>query len=278
MINELLLKFTEHETVHQAAEHAADHGAEHGEGADFIMHHILAQPVIKLPTVFGIDLTITNHILMMWIVAALLIMLFYFSFKNRAAVPKGFANMLEAIVMYLRNELLVPNLGADTKKYAPYLLTAFFFILFANFLGLVPGAATATGNISVTATLAVFTLLVGQFAVIEKHGILKYFNQFIPPGLPIAMVPIMFPVEVISLFAKHIALAIRLFANNIAGHIVVLAIMSLIFLFKSWIVAPFPLLLIIFSALLEVLVGLIQAYVFTMLSAVFIGASLAEEH
>ena len=274
MINDFLLKLSTQEEAHQAAEHAGDHA----EGSDFIMHHILAQPVIKLPTVLGVDLTITNHILMMWIVSALLIFLFYNSFKKRPTVPKGLANFLESIVIYVKNELIQPNLGHDTKKYASYLLTAFFFIMFANLLGLFPGAATATGNIGVTATLAVLTLLVGQYAVIEKHGIKNYFKQFVPPGLPSFMIPIMLPVEIISLVAKHVALAIRLFANMVAGHIVILAIMSLIFLFKSWLIAPFPLLLMIFSALLEVLISLIQAYVFTMLSAVFIGAALAEEH
>lgn len=269
-----LLKLAEHET----AQHAAEHSAGHESGADFIMHHILAQPVVKLPTIFGIDLTITNHVLMMWIVSAVLILLFYLSFRSSRPVPHGFANLLEALVQYLRNEILKPNLGHDERTFAPYLLTAFFFILFANLLGLVPGAATATGNISVTATMAMLTLVVGQYAFIAVHGLRRYFNQFVPPGLPPAMIPIMIPVEIVSLMAKHIALAIRLFANMIAGHIVILAIMSLIFLFKNWLIAPFPLLLIIFSALLEVLIAFIQAYVFTILSAVFIGTALSEEH
>jgi F-type H+-transporting ATPase subunit a len=273
-MNDIFLKLATREET----QHATEHAAEHVDGADFIMHHILAQPVVKLPTVFGIDLTITNHIIMMWIVSALLVLLFYTSFKKRPVIPKGLANLLEAIVFYVRNELIRPNLGRDSKKYAPYLLTAFFFIMFANLLGLFPGAATATGNISVTATLAILTLIVGQYAAIDKFGARNYFNQFIPPGLPKLMLFIMVPVEIVSLVAKHVALAIRLFANMIAGHIVILAIMSLIFLFKSWLIAPFPLLLIIFSALLEILISLIQAYVFTMLSAVFIGAALAEEH
>lgn len=273
-----MLNLASLEEAQHVAEHATEHATEHGEGPDFIMHHILAQPVIKLPTVFGVDLTITNHILMMWIVSALLILLFYTSFKNRQVIPKGLANFLEAMVLYVRNEIILPNLGHDSKKYSPYLFTAFFFILFANLLGLFPGAATATGNIGVTATLAILTLLVGQYAAVDKFGAKKYFNQFIPPGLPVLMLIIMIPVEIVSLLAKHVALAIRLFANMIAGHIVILAIMSIIFLFKSWFIAPFPLVLMIFSALLEVLISLIQAYVFTLLSAVFIGAAVAEEH
>jgi len=270
----------------QAAQHIA-HSAEHaanaadhagGAGADFIMHHILAQPVIELPTVFGIDLTITNHILMMWIVSALLILAFGLSFRRKSMIPKGLANALEATVVYLRDDIILPNMGTEGMKYAPYLLTAFFFVLLCNLLGLVPGAATATGNIGVTATLAMLTLIVEQIAGIKKHGVWGNMKHLIPGGLPVFLIPIMIPVELVSMMAKHIALAIRLFANMIAGHITILAIMSLIFIFKSWIIAPAPLLIIVFCALLEILIAFIQAYVFTILSAVFIGASLSEEH
>ncbi len=277
-------KFTEHvaehgANAHQAAEHAA-HAAEHGSGggADFVMHHLLAQPVIKLPTVFGIDLTITNHILMMWIVSAILILAFWWSFRKKKLVPTGLANALEATVEYLRDDLILPNMGHHGMIYAPYLLTAFFFILLCNLMGLVPGAATATGNIGVTAALALLTMAMGQIAGIRAHGVIGNFKHLIPGGLPIFIIPIMIPVEIVSLMAKHIALAIRLFANMIAGHITILAIMSLIFMFKSWLIAPAPLLIIVFSALLEILIAFIQAYVFTILSAVFIGAAMASEH
>jgi F-type H+-transporting ATPase subunit a len=259
----------------QHAETAAKHG---GNSVDFIMHHVLARPVIKLPTVFGIDLTITNHVLMMWIVSVLLIAAFGLSFRKRPLVPKGLANALEALVLYIRDDVIVPNLGHDAKAYTPYLLTAFFFVLLCNLLGLVPYGATATGNIAVTGAMAIMTFIVVQVAGIRKHGLLGYLKMFSPPGIPFLLKFIMVPVELISMVTKHFALAIRLFANMIAGHITILALMSLIFFFKNWLIAPFPLAIIIFSSLLEILISLIQAYVFTILSAVFISASLAEEH
>lgn len=267
--------------VERVVEHpkTVQHATEQGESSvGFIMHHILARPIIKLPTVWGVDFTITNHVLMMWIAAVLLITVFGLSFRRRRLVPTGLANALESIVIYIRNDVIYPNLGNDSRKYASYLLTAFFFILLCNLLGLVPYGATATGNIAVTGALAILTFFVVQIAGIRKHGFFGYLKHFCPPGIPFLLIFIMVPVEIISMITKHFALAIRLFANMIAGHITILALMSLIFFFKNWLIAPFPLVIILFSSLLEILIALIQAYVFTILSAVFISASLAEEH
>ncbi len=276
MITQIVEHASEHgEAVQQAAEHAAEHGE---SGVGFIMHHILAHPVIKLPTVYGIDLSITNHILWMWIVSALLILGFYVAFRKPRLVPHGLANALESLVVFIRDDVILPNLGHEGRAYAPYLLTAFFFIMLCNLAGLVPYGATATGNIAVTATLALMTFFVVQIAGVRKHGFLGYLSTFSPPGIPFLLKFIMVPVEVISMITKHFALAIRLFANMIAGHITILALLSVIFLFKNWLVSPFPLAIILFSAILEVLISLIQAYVFTILSAVFISASVAEGH
>ncbi|MBD3374179.1 F0F1 ATP synthase subunit A [candidate division KSB1 bacterium] len=277
----MLAWLTAHAAEHATtAQQAVEHGAEHAapEGSEFIMHHILAQPVIHLPTVLGIDLTITNHVIMMWIVSVVLILLFGLAFRRKRTVPKGLANALESVVAYLREDLILPNLGPEGRAYAPYLLTAFFFILLSNLFGLVPYGATATGNIAVTGTLAMLTFSVGFYAGMRKHGALGYLKHFVPPGIPLFVVIILFPVEILSLFTKHIALAVRLFANMIAGHITILALMMIIFIFKSWLVAGLPLLIIVFSALLETLIALIQAYVFTILSAVFIGQAVADEH
>jgi len=265
----MFLDQTEH---HEAV---AEHGA---GGVDFIMHHILAHKVIKLPTIAGVDLSITSHVLMMFIASILITVAFIFAFRKKSIVPTGFANALESIVDYIWKEAILSNIGPEGKAYAPYLLTAFFFILVCNFIGLVPFGATATGNISTTAALALMTLFVGQFAGIRKFGFIKFYKHLIPPNLPVFIIPIMIPVEIVSLFARHVALAIRLFANMIAGHITVLAILSLIYIFKNWLIVPFPLLLALFVSLLEVLISLIQAYVFTTLSAVFIGLSISEDH
>lgn len=276
----MLAWLTVHAAEHAETAQAAKNGAEQAAsgGSEFILHHILAHPVIPLPTVLGIDLTITNHVIMMWVVSVILILSFGMAFRRKRQVPKGLANALESVVAYLRDDLILPNLGHEGRAYAPYLLTAFFFILFCNLVGLVPYGATATGDIAVTITLALLTLFVGLYAGMRKHGAFGYLKHFIPPGIPFFVAVILFPVEILSLFTKHIALAIRLFANMIAGHITIFALMLIIFIFKSWIIAGLPLLIIVFSTLLDVLISLIQAYVFTILSAVFIGQAVAEEH
>ncbi len=276
----MITQIVEHASEHgEAVQQAAGQAAEHGEsGVGFIMHHILAHPVIKLPTVYGIDLSITNHVLWMWIVSALLILGFYVAFRKPKLVPHGLANALESLVVFIRDDVIMPNLGYEARAYAPYLLTAFFFIMLCNLAGLVPYGATATGNIGVTAALALLTFFMVQIAGVRKHGFFGYLATFSPPGIPFLLKFIMVPVEVISMVTKHFALAIRLFANMIAGHITILALLSVIFMFKNWLVSPFPLAIILFSAILEVLISLIQAYVFTILSAVFISASVAEGH
>jgi len=275
MLSETAQHIAETDTLAHAAEHASTHG---GGGSDFIMHHIMAHPVFQLAKFHGIDFSITNHIIMMLISSILLIILFLLAFRKKNNIPHGLSNILESIVDYVLKDAIYPNLGKENKQYAPYLLTAFFFILISNLLGLVPFGVTATGNISVTLTLALFTLVIGQMAGIKKFGIFTFYKHLIPSGLPILLIPIMIPVELVSLLAKHLSLAIRLFANMIGGHITTLAIMSIIFIFqKAWVI-PFPLILIIFINLLELLIAFIQAYVFTTLSAVFIGTSLSEEH
>jgi F-type H+-transporting ATPase subunit a len=286
MIQEAVQHVAEHghEVVQQVAEHgqAAQHAAEHGgeAGVGFMLHHIMAQPLIHLPTVWGIDLTITNHTLMTWIVSLILIVAFGRAFRRRdSLVPRGrLANALEALVLYIRDNVIIPNLGHNANTYAPYLLTAFFFVLLCNLMGLIPGAATATGNIGVTAGLAIMTLITVIYAGIRQHGLFGYMKTFLPHGIPWWLSFVMIPVEVMSLLTKHFALTIRLFANMIAGHLTILSLMSIIFIFRSYYVAPFPLAIMIFSSLLEILIAFIQAYVFTILSSVFISASLASEH
>ena len=250
----------------------------HGEGEFDILHHIQDKTLIELPTVFGIDLSITKHVLMMWIAAAVLIVLLSIAFRGPATVRKGIGNFFEAIVDFLREGIIMPYLGEAGSPYAPYLLTAFFFILTCNLMGMIPGAAAATGNISVTAGMAILTLSMVQISGIRKHGLIGYLKGLIPPGLPWFVIPIMIPVEIIGMCTKHVALAIRLFANMTAGHLVALTMISLIFMFRSYFVAPFPILGVVFVNLLDILISLIQAYIFTILSAVFIGASVHQEH
>jgi F-type H+-transporting ATPase subunit a len=161
-------------------------GAEGGHeelGSSFIMNHILDHKLIELQF-FGIDFSITKHVVMLWIAAVILIVTLTYAFRKPQMVPKGIANFFEAIVDYLHKEVMQPYLGKDSLKYAPYLLTAFFFILLCNLLGLIPGSATATGDISVTTALALLTFTMVQAAGIKNHGFIGYCKGLIPPGLP----------------------------------------------------------------------------------------------
>ncbi|MDQ7064588.1 MAG: F0F1 ATP synthase subunit A [candidate division KSB1 bacterium] len=278
VLNFVFTLIQQHQTAHgEEAAAAAGHGAEQGTG-EFILHHISDQPLVHLPTVFGIDLSITKHVLMMWISAVLMLALFSVLFGRAKLVPRGLANMFEAIIVFLREDVVKPYLGNDGHRFEPYLYTVFFFILFNNLMGLIPGGASATGNISVTAALAILTFLIGLLAGMKAHGAFGFFKGLVPPGLPKVLVPLLFVVEIMGLITKHFALAIRLFANMTAGHVVILALISLIFLFKSYLIALLPLVGAVGIGLLEVLVAMIQAYIFTMLSAVFIGAAIHQEH
>ncbi|MCC6319603.1 MAG: F0F1 ATP synthase subunit A [Gemmatimonadaceae bacterium] len=195
--------------------------------------------------------------------------------------PQGFAAGIEAMVLYIRNEVIIPNVGHHGNGYVPFLLTAFFFILTANLLGLIPYGSTATGNISVTATLALMTFVVVEIAGMRALGshylsTIFYWNKDLALPIRVLMFIIMSPVELIGKFTKPFALAIRLFANMTAGHIVLLAFISLIFTFKS-IVSGAPFLMAVAISMLELFVAFLQAFIFTLLSAVFIG-QIREAH
>lgn len=231
---------------------------------------------------FALDISPTRHVVMLWIAALLCILFTTLALRahNRRTregkAPSGFGNGLEALVLWLRNEVVLPNVGSHGNGFVPYLLTLFFFILFANLLGLVPYGATATGNISVTATLAIVTFIVIEIAGMRAQG-KGYINTIVfwphDMSLPMKLFisPILTPIEIFGKFTKPIALAIRLFANMTAGHVVLLALISLIFTFGSWLLVPVPILLALGISLLELFVAFLQAFIFTLLSSVFIG-------
>jgi len=191
--------------------------------------------------------------------------------------PKGLANAMEALVEFIRLDVAKSNIGHGYEKHLPYLLTVFFFILFCNLLGLIPYGATATGNVNVTLTLSIFTFFVTQIAAFKAHGV-KGYLQHLTAGTHWSLWIIMVPIEIIGQFTKPFALTIRLFANMTAGHIIILSLIFISFILKSYIVAaavsvPFA----IFIDLLELFVAFLQAFVFTMLSALFIGLATAHE-
>lgn len=271
---------------------STEEGQEENVG-EFIIHHVqnsnewnvfgyhLHLPHFEPINIFGvtIDLSITNHVVMLWIASIFLILLFGFSFRARKLVPTGIAALLEMLVLFLRDEIAIANLGAkDGKKFTPLIATFFFFILTCNLMGLMPLFTTPSGNVNVTGALALITFFTGQVFGIKQNGLLGYIKSLVPTGVPIWLIPIMFIIEIMGLLAKHFALIMRLFANMIAGHIVIFAFLSLIIIFKSFWAAPFSIGFAIFVNFLEILVAFIQAYVFTILSTLFIGMAIHPEH
>ncbi len=225
-----------------------------------------------------LDMTPSRHLVMMWIASALLLLVVLGAARKRSLVPRGLYNFIELLVQFVRVEIAGKNIGErDGDRFVPYLATVFFFILFVNLFGLVPWAATATGNISVTVALALFTFLITQFAAIQAQGLGGWLRH-LTGGVHPLLWPIMVPVEVMGLFTKPFALTIRLFANMVAGHIVILSLLGLIFALGSPLVAvgSVPMALAIF--MLEIFVSFVQAYIFTMLSSLFIGQGLQHGH
>ena len=194
---------------------------------------------------------------------------------KKNAVPKGFGRVLEPLVIYVRDEIAKPNISRDKyKRYLPFLLTVFFFIWINNLLGLIPVLApNLTGNIAVTMVLALFTLIITNVS-----GNRGYWGHILLPPVPWWLYPIMIPVELIGIFTKPFALMIRLFANITAGHILILSLVSLIFIFKSVYMSALSIPFMVFMNVLELLVAALQAYIFTLLSALFIGMATEEAH
>lgn len=283
----------------QEAGHGAQHAAEGGNESigDVIIHHISDTDKIHVPFVgevqlpqielFGIDFSITKHVLMMILAAALLVIIMRAAARRKPGeVPTGWAAAVEATVQFIRDEIAMPNLGEKmTRVFMPFLCTVFFFILTCNLLGLIPFAATATGNISVTAALAVLSFILIQAAGIKANGIGGYLKH-LTGGVHPAMWIIMVPVEFLGLFTKPFALCVRLYANMTAGHVVITSLICLIFVFgkggeapvAGFGIAPVSVAFSLFVYLLEILVAFLQAYIFTLLSAVFIGISAHSEH
>jgi len=229
-----------------------------------------------------LDLSPTKHVVMLLVAATLCLVTLLLAARahqrqhTSSGKPKGFANGIEALVLFVRQEVVIPNVGHHGEKYAPFILSLFFFILFANLLGLIPYGSTATGNISVTATLAICTFFMVELAGMRTLGkgyikTVVYWPSDQPFIMKALLTPLMTPIELIGKFTKPFALAIRLFANMTAGHIVVLALLTLIFTFGSYALAPVPLVMAIAIMVLEVFIAFLQAYVFALLSSVFIG-------
>ena len=240
-------------------------------------------------TLFGVDISPTKHVVFLllaavWVFVTVRVAAQSIQKRQREGKgPAGFGAAIEAVALFVRDDVAIANIGHNGKKFAPYILTLFFFVLYCNLLGLLPWGATPTGNIVVTGTLAVLTFLITEisgFFTLGPKGYLKTI-VFVPPGMhglgAVAMAGLMTPIELISKLVKPFALCLRLFANMTAGHFVILALLGLIFLFANWFVAAGSVLFVLFMMCLELLVAFLQAYIFALLTSVFIGM-LQHEH
>ena len=291
---------------------------------DNIIHHVsnssLDDPLIHLPHIFGIDFSVTKHVLMLWIVTILLTCVVIIPVRKYLEkdkpIPSGWMNVLESIVKFFRDSVIQPNIGSRyTETWAPLILTFFFFILFANGIGLIPvfdllgalnrfvfqvsasdnhnfinnllhGGVTATGNFNVDAALAVISFFTILIAGTRAHGFINHWKNLVPPGLAWPVYIILIPIEIIGMFVKPFALTMRLAANMTGGHIAILAILSFMAIFAEMFhstttglsVALFSVPLATAISGLEIIVVLVQAYVFTLLSAVFIGMAINVHH
>lgn len=225
------------------------------------------------------DLSLTKNVASTLIAVVLLLLVFMAVSKayvtNKGKAPTGIQSLMEPVILYITEVVVIPNLGRKNgKKFAPYLLTLFFFILFNNLMGLLPGGANASGNIAFTCALALIT-----FIITNVNGNKSYWGHiFAPPGVPIPLYIIMLPVEIIGLLTKPFSLTVRLFANITAGHIIILSLFSFIFIFQSSFVGIGSSAFVIFMTFLEILVAFVQPFIFTMLSALYIGAAVEEHH
>jgi F-type H+-transporting ATPase subunit a len=234
---------------------------------------------IELPILFTIGDTpvpLTKH-MVFWAVAGLLLLwMGLINARKVGGIPKGFANLLEVFIIFLRDEVVYPAMGEkDGRKWLPFFLTVFFFILIANLLGMVPWGVTSTGNISMTSGMALVILILLFAAGVVYNGPIGFLKSFMPAGVPIFVQPILFVIEIIGLFVKSFALCMRLFANMLAGHAVIAVLMVLI---TSLLIAPISILGAVAISLLELFVAFLQAYIFTILSATFMGMIIHPSH
>jgi F-type H+-transporting ATPase subunit a len=228
---------------------------------------------------YVLDLSITKNVAMLLINATLLVLVFLAVArgykKNKGMAPKGIQSFFEPIIVFVRDEIVKPNIGHHYEKFFPYLLTLFFFILFGNLLGLVPGSGNLTGNIAVTLTLALLTFIITNISANKAY----WAHIFWTPGVPLPLRLVILPVEIIGIFTKPISLTVRLFVAITAGHIVLLSLISLAFIFQSVAVGFASSVIVLFINLIELLVAGIQAYVFTLFTSLYIGMATAEhEH
>lgn len=258
----------------------------HGE-AEYNGYKLEHDKVVPVdPSVKVYNFSMTKNVVQMILAVVVLVWLLtsiatkYKTGQGVTTAPKGMQNAIEPVITFVRDDIAKPNLGPKYKKYLPYLLTVFFFILINNIFGLLPGAANVSGNIAFTAMLGIISFFVILFST-NKH---YWQHIFWFPGVPLPVKILMMPVELLGVFTKPFALIVRLFANMTAGHIIILSFISLIFIFSEMSkgagigFTPVSIAFAVFIYLIEILVAFIQAYIFTNLTAVFIGGAIGDHH
>ena len=284
--------------VEQVAAHAAEHGAvldplghvinrdywELTHALKWNLAELLPLPSFKIGSL-TVDLAPSLHVIMLWLAAIVLTLLVARAARQTdqdGLVPRGrLRNFFEAIIVFLRDEVVYTIMGPKVgRRYLPLLLTFFFFILFTSLLGLVPSLASATGNINVTATLALTTFFATQIGGMRENGFVGHWKALVPPGVPWPLVPIMIPIEIMGMFTKPFALTVRLFANMIAGHIIILSFFGLIFSLslKTAYISLLPFAGAVAISAFEIFVAFLQAFIFTFLSTIFIFQAVHPEH
>ena len=256
---------------------------------EYVLHHVVDDnkwaPLpfgdweLQFPTfeIFGYTFDKGLHALMLLLGAIFCVLFFGMLYKKSIRAPHGFTSLLEGLVLFVRNEICYTYLGKkDGDRLAPFFLNFFFFILMLNIMGLIPIFSTATANINVTAGFALITFSMMIIGGVVKHGPFGFIKSLVPHGVPFLVLPIILPIELLGLFIKPFALTIRLFANMLAGHIVIFSLIGLVLIFGYYALGALALSLFIY--LLEILVAFIQAYIFTLLSAMFVGDILNPKH
>ncbi len=248
---------------------------EHGQ---YLQTSTGAKGEIEVSNAAVLDFSITKNVTQMLLSAILLFLIFTsiakaYKKQGVTSAPKGKQSFFEPLIVFVRDDIAKGNIGPGSDKYVPYLLTVFFLILINNVFGLIPIGANLTGNIAFTLVLATFTLI-----IVNINGNKNYWSHIFLPHAPKAIWPILIPIEIVGILTKPFALMIRLFANIAAGHIIVISLIGLIFIFESYAIAPVSVAFALFIDVLECLVAFLQAYIFTMLTALFIGSAVADHN
>jgi F-type H+-transporting ATPase subunit a len=251
-----------------------------------LMEHL--QPHVIIPLKIGsLDISITNAVISIWVASVLVFLTLTLAGRIGRLIPRGLQNLMESLVNFIKQSLIHEILGEEGMIWFPFIATLFFFILFCNLLGLVPKMFTATSNINVTATLAAMVFILTQGAGIAKHGLIGYSKTFVPKGMPGGimgkiLIGFMIIVEIISQLARPFSLAVRLFANMTAGHMVILVFISMIFMFQGVIakvfVTPMSVVMTVVMMAFEIFVSLLQAFIFAILASIYISLAVHPEH